>query len=156
MPVQKIAISCQMENLEKIYAEEDLEYRIKIECSKCHEKVAAWQSVGSSEQLEIPGSRGEANFIYRCKMCKAVNTLNIVKDSRKPYLSSYVPMMKPIIAFECRGMTIIDFEFGEGWKVVSSESGRVFEAALDGDFYNYDEIANCPVEVSELDFTIMG
>ena len=43
----------------------------------------------------------------------------------------------------------------EGWKVASSESSRVFEdASLDDDFCDYDETANCPVGVTELQFSI--
>ena len=37
---------------------------------------------------------------------------DIVKDSRKPYLSSHVPRMMPIVAFEVRGLLVVDFAFG--------------------------------------------
>jgi len=145
-----------MENVEKIYVDEDFEYQVKIECSKCHERADSWHAVGSNELLAIPGSRGEANYIYRCKLCKSVNTLNIVKDSRQPYLSEHVPKMMPIVTFEVRGLLVVDFAFGEGWKVASSESSHVFEeASLDDDFCDYDENANCPVGVTELQFSIV-
>ena len=55
--------------------------RPQIECSKCHERADSWHAVGSNELLEIPGSRGEANYIYRCKLCKSVNTLSECQES---------------------------------------------------------------------------
>ncbi len=45
-------------------------YTFKVQCTSCRETHANMVSVSRFEQNEMSGSRGEANFVWRCKNCK--------------------------------------------------------------------------------------
>lgn len=62
-------------------------YTFRVQCTSCHETHPNWVSFnrfvshppnfsedvltifGIQEQHEIPGSRGEANFVWKCRLC---------------------------------------------------------------------------------------
>jgi hypothetical protein len=48
-------------------------YTFKVQCTSCRETHPNWVSVSRFEQNEVSGSKGEANFVWKCKNCK-VNT----------------------------------------------------------------------------------
>ncbi|KAH8429630.1 CXXC motif containing zinc binding protein [Aspergillus melleus] len=45
-------------------------YTFKVQCNACRETHPNWVSFTRFEQHEIPGSRGEANFVWKCKLCQ--------------------------------------------------------------------------------------
>lgn len=45
-------------------------YTFKVQCTSCREIHPNWVSVSRFEQNEQSGSRGESNFVWRCKNCK--------------------------------------------------------------------------------------
>jgi hypothetical protein len=45
-------------------------YTFKVQCTSCREIHPNWVSISRFEQNEQSGSRGEANFVWRCKNCK--------------------------------------------------------------------------------------
>ncbi|KLU91575.1 hypothetical protein MAPG_10093, partial [Magnaporthiopsis poae ATCC 64411] len=46
-------------------------YTFKVQCTSCRETHPNWVSVSRFETNEISGSRGEANFVWKCKNCKS-------------------------------------------------------------------------------------
>lgn len=83
---------------------------------------------GIQEQNEQSGSRGEANFVWRCKNCK-VRSYFIVKIGRTTTLTikqrehsaniieapKVYPLQDPpksmnIITMDCRGLEFVDFK----------------------------------------------
>ena len=50
-------------------------YTFKVQCTSCREIHPNLVSVSRFEQNEMSGSRGEANFVWKCKNCK-VTTLS--------------------------------------------------------------------------------
>lgn len=156
MPVYKVSMKCQVENITNIKVpSEDFDYNIKVRCLGCNEVSNKWQVVSSSELVSLPGSRGEAHYVAKCKLCSKVNSLNVITSSQRPYTADDVPQFKEIVAFECRGLAIEAFRFGDGWCCESSESKKKFEDfCLDEDFCDYDDEANCPVGISEIETKI--
>ena len=51
-------------------AESPYEYSFKVQCTSCRETHPNWVSLNRFEQHEQQGSRGEANFVWRCQNCK--------------------------------------------------------------------------------------
>jgi hypothetical protein len=49
-------------------------YTFKVQCTSCRETHPNWVSVSRFEQNEMSGSRGEANFAWKCKNCKVFLT----------------------------------------------------------------------------------
>jgi hypothetical protein len=45
-------------------------YTFKVQCTSCRETHPNFVSVSRFEQNEMSGSRGEANFVWKCKNCK--------------------------------------------------------------------------------------
>lgn len=52
-------------------------YTFKVQCTSCRETHPNWVSVSRFEQNEISGSKGEANFVWKCKNCKVFLTVHI-------------------------------------------------------------------------------
>jgi hypothetical protein len=48
-------------------------YTFKVQCTSCRETHPNWVSVSRFEQNEVSGSKGEANFVWKCKNCKVLN-----------------------------------------------------------------------------------
>lgn len=76
----------------------------------------------------MSGSRGEANFVWKCKNCKVSSHCNFsptisseltclsqrestasIKTSPKPYEQGEPAKAQPIIEFDCRGLEFLDF-----------------------------------------------
>ncbi|KAI4096929.1 MAG: hypothetical protein LQ348_005354 [Seirophora lacunosa] len=60
------------------------------------------------ESSEVSGSKGEANFVWRCKACKRESTASI-KDHPKTYTQESPPTRQTIIEIDCRGLEFIEF-----------------------------------------------
>ncbi|KAK8723827.1 hypothetical protein OTU49_011562 [Cherax quadricarinatus] len=156
MPVYKVAIRAQLENVTNLQAPgDDFQYCIKVKCTSCGEVTDKWQYVSADEQVEVPKSRGTCNLLIKCKLCSRVNNADVLSDTKKPYTADDVPKFKEIIAFECRGISIAAFKFGDGWQCEGVESHTPFtDLNLDDEWCEYDESADCPVGISELQYKI--
>ncbi|KAF2353121.1 Protein of unknown function DUF866 eukaryotic [Trinorchestia longiramus] len=156
MPVFKVLMKCQLENLTNIRVpSQDFDYNLKVQCTSCNEVSDKWQVVSSSESHQLPGSRGEAHYVAKCKLCSKVNSLNVLVNAQGSYTAEDVPRFKAIASFECRGLTVQSFRFGDGWSCDSTESKKTFtDVCLDEDFCDYDDLGNCPVSVTEVEWKI--
>lgn len=61
------------------------------------------------EMNEMSGSRGEANFVWRCKNCKRESSANI-KEAPKSYQQTEPPKPQKILEFDCRGLEFTEFK----------------------------------------------
>jgi hypothetical protein len=52
-------------------------YTFKVQCTSCRETHPNWVSVSRFEQNEVSGSKGEANFVWKCKNCKVILPLHV-------------------------------------------------------------------------------
>nr|ACR37110.1 unknown [Zea mays] len=58
-----------------------------------------------------------------------------------------------LMVFDCRGYEPVEFSFGTGWKA-ESVHGTPFEIdCSEGEFSEYDEKGECPVELGKLQST---
>ncbi|KAG9519932.1 DUF866-domain-containing protein, partial [Aureobasidium melanogenum] len=123
-------------------------YTFKVQCTSCREVHPNWVSVSRFEQNEVSGSRGEANFVWKCKNCKREHSATI-KEAPKPYTHSDTPKAQKIIEFDCRGLEFVEFKPDGEWKATGIESNTKFDAIdlTEGDWYDYDEKAGEEVSI---------
>ncbi|KAI5247799.1 DUF866-domain-containing protein [Aureobasidium subglaciale] len=123
-------------------------YTFKVQCTSCREVHPNWVSVSRFEQNEVSGSRGEANFVWKCKNCKREHSANI-KEAPKAVVQNDTPKSQKIIEFDCRGLEFVEFKPDGEWKATGIESNTKFDAIdlTEGDWYDYDEKASEEVSI---------
>ncbi|XP_050720489.1 CXXC motif containing zinc binding protein-like isoform X2 [Eriocheir sinensis] len=127
----------------------------QTKCGSCGEVSEKWQYVAVDEVVAVPHSRGSCNMLVKCKLCGRTNTLDVLADKKKTYTMEDVPSFKVIIAFECRGLSVVDFQFGKGWQCQGVDSRTPFtDLDLDEEWCDYDEEANLPVGITELEYKV--
>ncbi|KAL1303442.1 hypothetical protein AAFC00_006831 [Neodothiora populina] len=130
-------------------------YTFRVQCTSCREVHPNLVSVSRFENNEISGSRGEANFVWRCKNCKKEHSANI-QASPKSYPQQDTPKAQNIISIDCRGLEFVEFKPDGEWQAVGVESGSKFSGIdlTDGEWYDYDEKAGDEVSIKELKWEI--
>ncbi|THX20981.1 DUF866-domain-containing protein [Aureobasidium pullulans] len=123
-------------------------YTFKVQCTSCREVHPNWVSVSRFEQNEVSGSRGEANFVWKCKNCKREHSATI-KEAPKAYAQNDTPKSQKIIEIDCRGLEFVEFKPDGEWKVTGIDSNTKFDAIdlTEGDWYDYDEKASEEVSI---------
>lgn len=53
-------------------ADDPFYYTFKVQCTSCREIHPNYITMSRFETNEVSGSRGEANFVWRCKNCKVI------------------------------------------------------------------------------------
>ncbi|KAF2631879.1 hypothetical protein BU25DRAFT_331219 [Macroventuria anomochaeta] len=135
-------------------------YTFKVQCTSCRETHPNWVSVSRFEQNEISGSKGEANFVWKCKNCKVFLTVLLgvnmmlmslqrehsanIKAAPAAYERNDPPKTKNILEFDCRGLEFVEFK--------ADESGTKFEniELHEGEWFDYDEKASEEVSITNL------
>ncbi|KAJ1929187.1 hypothetical protein EC988_010122, partial [Linderina pennispora] len=96
-------------------ADADYAWNFKVKCNSCHEVTPNFITISAEDNNSISGSRGEANFVMRCKFCKRESSASI-EGSPKPYTADDSGSMATILSLECRGLEPVEFEPRDGWK----------------------------------------
>ncbi|KAI0469349.1 hypothetical protein F4859DRAFT_487862 [Xylaria cf. heliscus] len=130
-------------------------YTFTVQCTSCRETHSNAVSVSRFETNEMSGSRGEANFVWKCKNCKRESSASI-KIAPKSYEHSEPPKQQTVIEFDCRGLEFTAFSPEGEWLAEGTESGTKFEGIelLEGEWFDYDEKANDEVSIKELRWNI--
>ncbi|KAM3717991.1 UPF0587 protein [Dirofilaria immitis] len=153
MPIIALQLKANMVNVTSLEPMGDwtkFRWHLKLKCTNCGEEPDHWQYVIAEDKFNIPGSRGTANMLGKCKLCSRLNSLEIVKDSFRPYKNS--DDYDELIRFDCRGLEPTDFDPQSGWRAIGTESGTVFENIdlIEKEWVDYDEKAAQPTEISEI------
>ncbi|KIN01528.1 hypothetical protein OIDMADRAFT_123078 [Oidiodendron maius Zn] len=123
-------------------AESPFWYTFKVQCTSCREVHPNPVSVSRFESNEMSGSRGEANFVWKCKSCKRESSATI-KAAPVPYQQSSPPTSQKMIEFDCRGLEFTEFMPDGEWIATGIDSGSKFGAIdlTEGEWFDYDEKA---------------
>jgi len=151
----KIALSIKavLENVVEVKGlDDDFRYYLKLKCTSCGEVTDSWQYVCLAESVETKGGRGSASMVLKCKMCKRENHIDILKDTIKSYTIDDSESFKVVVAFECRGVEPIDYDFRSGW-CVYSDMNKIFEDVdlNEKEWYDYNDENNEPVSITEVE-----
>ncbi|RDA88465.1 hypothetical protein CP532_6670 [Ophiocordyceps camponoti-leonardi (nom. inval.)] len=117
-------------------------YMFKVQCTSCRETHSNFVGVNRFEANEMSGSRGEANFVWRCKNCKRESSASI-KSAPVPYEHAEPPKAQRILEFDCRGLEFTEFMPEGQWLADGIDSGTKFTGIelVEGEWFDYDEKA---------------
>ncbi|KAI4913178.1 hypothetical protein J4E85_010911 [Alternaria conjuncta] len=130
-------------------------YTFKVQCTSCREIHPNPVSVNRFEMNEQSGSKGEANFVWRCKNCKREHSANITAAPTS-YEQSDPPKKTNILMFDCRGLEFVEFIAEGEFLATGTESGTKFSGIElpDGEWYDYDEKSGEEVSVTNVEWEI--
>ncbi|KAI4946139.1 hypothetical protein J4E91_007582 [Alternaria rosae] len=120
-------------------------YTFKVQCTSCREVHPNPVSVNRFEMNEQSGSKGEANFVWRCK-----------NSAPTSYEQSDPPKKTNILMFDCRGLEFVEFVAEGEFLATGTESGTKFSGIElpDGEWYDYDEKAGEEVSITNVEWEI--
>jgi len=131
-------------------------YTFTVQCTSCRETHPKPVAVNRFETNEMSGSRGEANFVWKCKNCKREATASI-KLGPNPYEQAEPATRQSILEFDCRGLEFTAFSPEGEWLADGIDSGTKFEGIDclgEGEWFDYDEKANDEVSIKDLKWEI--
>ncbi|KAJ5587156.1 uncharacterized protein N7459_002921 [Penicillium hispanicum] len=130
-------------------------YTFRVQCSSCRETHPNWVSFNRFEQHEIPGSRGEANFVWKCRLCMKTHTASIVAGPHT-YQADEKEKSQKIIELDCRGLEFTEFKPDGEWEAKGTESSTPFTAIdlYEGAWYDYDEKSYEEVSIKEITWSV--
>lgn len=115
----------------------------------CHALAAASAHVGAA-QIDIPGSRGQAHLVMKCKGCERHGSIEIVPKKGAATRVSANDTWTTVLSLECRGFepTELDLAATRTVRAVGT-TGTVFaDLEWDGaDWADYDDDANLSVSL---------
>ncbi|KAK7920631.1 hypothetical protein PG985_008653 [Apiospora marii] len=119
------------------------------------ETVELMLIVNAQDNNEMSGSRGEANFVWKCKNCKRESSASILAPP-KAYEQGEPAKRQSILEFDCRGLEFTEFHAEGPWLADGLDSGTKFEEVEldDGEWFDYDEKANDEVSIKDLKWEI--
>ncbi|KJE97752.1 hypothetical protein CAOG_07855 [Capsaspora owczarzaki ATCC 30864] len=154
MPKYNLQVKAELARVEQFQpaSAAEYEFHLLLACAHCKESTGKHVNFSLQDEADIPGGRGVANFVAKCKLCSRDFSIEIIKGSIVPYKSSSNNGFATIASFECRGVELTGFEPASGWTVVAEETGTTFtDVDLSEEFAEYDEKASEPVGISSLE-----
>jgi hypothetical protein len=144
----------ELENLSNLIPANKAEYDfpLKVKCTSCNEVHSKHVTVNGTDKTELPGSRGESNFVWKCSFCSKVSSANVELNTIQPYMADDSGQFKQLVVFECRGCEFVGFEPRDGFEAEGAESGTKFDDIdlSEGEWVEYDEKSKLPVGISEV------
>ncbi|CAL9727962.1 hypothetical protein MOUN0_B04412 [Monosporozyma unispora] len=161
------------ENITKIsprdLESEPAEFTFDLTCTSCREDHDAPVMINSFEKHEMPGSRGEASFLLKCKFCGKDCSINlehfenalcsepeISKDKRKKHgLNKLGTDVAAILQLDCRGCDVKGFHLDNLKFDVQLSSGKIMECQFDqgeDEWYDYDEDSSEEVSITAFEY----
>lgn len=165
MPFYDLVVSAEMENLYRLRPLEEANHRwfFKMKCNSCGEIGSEFNYVDPTNVDDVPGGRGSANLVRKCKACGESGNATVVAGGS---LVAGNPR-SVMVTLECRGLEPAEWSLqGEGvWIVTTSkptdedepnaalEEGDPVEEAVtieEGEWCGYDEATERSLMLSQL------
>ncbi|OVA11363.1 Protein of unknown function DUF866 [Macleaya cordata] len=128
-------------------------FYFKMKCGNCGEVSQKETCLALSDTVPLPNGRGTTNLVQKCKFCGREGTVTMTPGRGRPLSleASETGEYTPLMVFDCRGLEPVDFAFGDGWKVESTD-GTKFEGIdlSGGEYADYCEKGQVPVMISNL------
>lgn len=130
--------------------QDSFEFTFKIQCTSCREIHANPVRINQYETHEMHGSRGEANFVFRCKMCKRESSATL-RTTNKKYTIEDSGKDVRMVEIDARGLDVVEFIPVGKFSAKGAETTTKFEEVdlEDGEWYDYDEKANEEVSITD-------
>lgn len=172
------------ENIKKVSvknsATDAAELAFDLTCTNCRETHDSPVIINCVEKHEMPGSKGEASFVLKCKFCGKDCSVNIeafenalyngdvevnsddidkVKTQRKKRgLKSAKDTQAALFEFDCRGCELVTFHPSSVIFIVKLLSGNTLECQLEegeNEWYDYDDNDGEEVSITDFKFDII-
>ncbi len=145
----------QLENVAKLQTAGVKRWEFSVRCGHCNADAPKHVQCEAGVMTAIPGSRGEAHVVMKCKQCERTSSIELVETARKGVKLaelSAVEAWTRVAAFECRGLEPLELELGRcGPFAVTTSGGQEMEARFDeGDWCDYSEQDDASVGVYQL------
>ncbi|KAK9358142.1 hypothetical protein V1504DRAFT_436062 [Lipomyces starkeyi] len=130
-------------------------YSFKVECTSCRETHPNFVDLTAYEMHDLSGSRGEANFVWRCRSCRRESSASF-KAKPVPYTIEDSAKWKNVVEFEVRGLEFTEFKVEGPWTCKSEANGAIFEEVdlSQGEWFDYDEKAGEEVMITDVKWQI--
>jgi hypothetical protein len=141
MPTFDLLISAELENVKELRMPEAFAFRVIFECDGCATRSDKPQVFSRSDSAEVPGGRGEANLVAKCKGCGRQYNVEIVSSvAEAVYTADSSGKFARVASIECRGgITPVALEPGDGWTLVGNSGHAWSDQDLTEDWSEYDE-----------------
>ncbi|KAI9002955.1 hypothetical protein DFJ74DRAFT_639252 [Hyaloraphidium curvatum] len=150
----QLLIRATLTNLTSLRLPPSAPYEFRVKCTSCNELHGVPVTLDPAEERDIGGSRGKANFVWKCGFCRRESSASFVPGSNGAYGKEEDGEWKGVAQFECRGLEFVEFVPGGGWLARSTESSTEFDEVdlsdPDAGYSDYDEKGKC--EVAVMDF----
>lgn len=135
--------------------EQPFEFTFKIRCNSCREVHGNDVNINQYEKHSIQGSRGEANFVFRCKNCKRESSANVT-TTKNNYNIENSGKNVTLLKMDPRGIDFVEF-VPVGQFRCKGESGTAFDEVEleDGEWYDYDEKSGEEVSITDVKWDII-
>ncbi|KAF2003222.1 DUF866-domain-containing protein [Amniculicola lignicola CBS 123094] len=130
-------------------------YTFKVQCTSCRETHPNFVTMNRFEKHDMSGSKGDANFVWKCKNCKREHSANI-RAAPASYPHSDPAKIQNILEFDCRGLEFTEFKAEGHFLATGLESNTKFSGIeLDeGEWFDYDEKAGEEVSITNVKWEI--
>ncbi|CEP03842.1 hypothetical protein PBRA_003449 [Plasmodiophora brassicae] len=120
-------------------------------CANCGEAFPQNIHLDPSESVPVPGSRGDAHVVIKCKMCERTGNVKILSSADTvEYADDSAGQFVSIGTFEGRGVDLVSWTPDADAVSASGLSSTAFDSiSLDDDWFDYDEKQACPVSITE-------
>ncbi|KAK9472327.1 uncharacterized protein V1510DRAFT_417937, partial [Dipodascopsis tothii] len=138
-------------------------YTFKVQCTSCREVHPNEVFFNRFDTYELSGSRGTANFVWKCKACRREASASFVLQATKgkaavrAYNADDSGKPQPVVDIETRGLELVEFLAAGNWICKGAESGTPFtDVSMDeGEWFDYDEKAGEEVSVTDVVWDIV-
>lgn len=170
MPLFVAFVKAELEGVASLAPPEDVTWKIDVKHSSGDE-VRSGVTICASDEVELTGSKGVANLVLKFadaseqSNCSVVTAFNRDKkkgkkkgggkggdDEPRAVTADDSGEWVPIVAFEARGLEVVNLTLGTGDLVVTAEGGRAWDDAdLSDDWAEYDEENEVSVSVMSIE-----
>lgn len=145
-----LKISFISDNLSELYILPTFQWCFAIRCSKCYTDHPKEIYFSEKEEFAITNSKGTANFVFKCKECNSMSSINVYEKSNRKIKCSEGKGEGILATFECRGCELTKWIISdEGFYALALESDKIFDNVdLNDVWMDYDEKSkgNCMID----------
>ncbi|CAD2098104.1 hypothetical protein YYG_03235 [Plasmodium vinckei petteri] len=119
-----LRIKAELENVKKIYCDDDFVWAFNIRDSVStltRENI----TFSKNDQLAIPNSRGTANFLVKWTEYPKYSTINFVNTKKSCSYDSASNEWQDFATFECRGIELAEF-IPSGDFIIEDTQGKIY------------------------------
>jgi hypothetical protein len=159
MPLYDVRMTAALEGATAVRFGPGYALRVRFACGSCREVSDKTSVIAWEDEVDVPGGKGTAHLLQKCKNCAAVGNASIVSAREAGvYTAADAEGRAPktVATLECRGALVPSAaEAGPGWVVVGPSGAQWPDVNLDdGEFAEYDEPADASITVMDIAMSV--